>query len=184
MRIQQDSLYTSPSFRMPTSLKFFVREDGQDFPVSQMTEPETAAIAECVDDFVPSWTAPHWFETDTCLDWDDDADEGPPYGLLCCYVHNPNPKNGSLLQSRLAHPIPQETLAQLAGKTFRVHPRQLGVNPWGAKVEIVFEPDPDSPKPVPPVPLPEPEPAPAPAPAPAKAGIKASALIAAALQVK
>ncbi len=177
-----------------TTLKFFVREDGRDFPLSHMSEPETAAIGECVDDLVPtSWGTEYWFEADTCIldeECDDDTEEyvEPAYGLLRCFTHNPRPRNGTLLETRLPYPIPQTILDTLAGKTFIVRPRQLGLNPWGAKVEIRFEPIPVPPVPVPdpePEPTPAPAPAPSPAPAPApqpRSGISASVLIQRALQ--
>lgn len=174
---------------MPTTLKFFVKENGNDFSVSDMTEPESAAIGECVDDLVPNtYDSVYWLETDTCLfDEDQEGDEEPKYGLLRCFTHNPNPQNGSLLESRLPHPIPQTILTKLSGKTFRIYPRQLGLSPWADKVEVVFEAVEPAPVPPQPVPDPQPEPAPAPAPAPSppepvKPGIKASELIAAALQ--
>lgn len=144
-----------------SSIKFFVKEDDKDFPVWQMTEPESAAIGECVDDLVPhesKWADKYWFEADLCLLDEDEA----PYGVLHCFTHNPSPKNGSLLESRIPHAIPEEVLQALSGKTFVVHPRQLGLNPWGKKVEIVFESILPAEKPV--------------------NGIKASVLIAAALK--
>ena len=118
-------------------IKFFVKEDGKEFPVCQMTEPETAAIEECVWDLLPKSKGVYWFEPDTCLiDFDD---EDYPYGVVWCYIHNPEPKNGSLGESRIPHPVPKELVDAVAGKTFRVYPRQLGVNPWGSVVEIIFE---------------------------------------------
>ena len=179
---------------MPTTLKFFVKEDGRDFAVCDMTEPEGAAIGECVDDLLPSsWGTEYWFEADTCVSEEDEDDNLPEYGLLRCFIHNPNPRNGSLFASRLPHPIPQDILTKLAGKTFVVRPRQLGLSPWGAKVEVLFESvEAPAPKPVPPVPDPSPAPAPAPSPSPppapappkpaVKTGIPASSLIAAALK--
>ena len=184
---------------MPNILKFYVRENGRDFPICHMTEPEGAAIGECVDDLLPnSWGTEYWFEADTCiLDYDEKDDDGdyeePTFGLLRCFTHNPHPKNGSMMESHLPHPIPDAVLRKLAGKTFVVRPRQLGLNPWGAKVEVLFESVSPSPAPpVPPVPNPEPAPSPAPAPAPTpapappkpaiKTGIPASSLIAAALK--
>jgi hypothetical protein len=183
---------------MSTSLKFFVKENGTDFPISHMTEPETAAIEECVDDLIPSEHkfVSYWFEADTCIlpegdEEEDDDFEEPAYGLLKCYTHHPNPKSFSIAGSRIPHPIPSDLLKQLAGKTFRVNPRQLGVNPWGAKVEITFE-DVAVPAPSTSVSAPLPAPAPAPAPAqpsvvslpPAKGGIKISELIGLALKAK
>lgn len=181
-------MYTPLPFKMPiTTLKFFVRENDNDFSVSEMSEPESAAISECVDDLLPTrWELDYWFETETCL-FDETDDVDPEYGLVRCFTHNPRPSNGSQLESRLPFPIPQEVLDSIAGKTFRVYPRQLGVNPWGSKVEVRFEP---IPVPVPPVPTPAPTPAPVPEPAPApapspppqpKAGIPASLLIQTAL---
>lgn len=75
-----------------------------------------------------------------CL-WDEyDENLGEPaFGILRCFQHNPAPKNGSLLESRLPCEFPEKLLKEFAGKTFRVYPRQLGLSPWGAKVEIVFE---------------------------------------------
>jgi hypothetical protein len=149
----------------PTTLKFFVKEDGSDFGLCDMTEPESAAIGECVDDLLPnSYTTTYWFQTDTCI-LDSDDDEDPAYGLLRCFTHNPTPKNGSLMESQIPHPIPQSVLDSLAGKTFRVTPRQLGLSPWGSKIEVTFESVAVS------------------APA-AKTGIKASDLIAAALKAQ
>jgi hypothetical protein len=119
-----------------SSLKFFVKEDGREFPICDMSEPESAAIGECVNDLIPYSPEDYWFEADTCLF--DDEDEAP-YGILRCYTHNPRPKNGSVLESRIPHAIPQDLMASLSGKTFRIQPRQLGLNPWGAKVELIFE---------------------------------------------
>jgi hypothetical protein len=169
---------------MPTTLKFFVKENNNDFSVSEMTEPECAAIGECVDDLLPHpYSLEYWFETDTCLFEEEEDEEEPTYGLVRCFTHNPAPRNGSLLESRLPSEIPQAVLTKLAGKTFRVHPRQLGLSPWGEKVEVRFEalsPEPSPAPPVPPVPIPQPEPEPAPAPAP-KVGVPVSHLIARAL---
>lgn len=111
------------------------------FPVSMMTEPETAAIAECLDDLIPSKQTDYWFEPDLCIldeEFYKDGEE-PDFGLLRCYTHNPNPKNGSLNETRIPYPIPREVLANLSGKTFRIEPRQLGLSPWAKIVEIVFE---------------------------------------------
>jgi hypothetical protein len=127
---------------MTTTLNFFIREDNRDFPVSEMSEPEGAAIEECVEDLIPSRfeSTVFWFETDTChLDEDD-----VPYGTLRCFTHNPTPRNGSLLESRIPYPIPKEVLDALAGKTFVIRPPQYGVNPWGQKVEVTFEQKPKS----------------------------------------
>jgi hypothetical protein len=122
-------------------LKFFVKEDDRDFPVCHMSEPESAAIAECVNDLVPSkyemLSTSFWFETDVCLL--DEEDEQPSFGLLRCYTYNQTAKNDSLDESRIPYPIPEDVVTSLAGKTFRVNPRQLGLNPWGVKVEITFE---------------------------------------------
>ena len=126
-----------------TTLKFFVKEDGSDFSICDMTEPETAAISECISDLIPAkyqFTS-IWFEADTCIleeDEDDDYEE-PKYGLLRCYRHHPNPKSFSQEDMRLPAPIPQEVLDHLAGKTFIIRPTQYGLNPWGKKVEVIFE---------------------------------------------
>lgn len=139
-------------------LKFFVKEDGREFPICDMSEPESAAIGECVNDLIPYSTENYWFEADTCLFDEDEA----PYGILRCYTHNPSPSNGSVLESRIPHAIPQDLMSSLSGKTFFIQPRQLGLNPWGSKVELIFESL-----------LPKEEPV---------KGIKASVLIAAALK--
>lgn len=147
---------------MPTTLKFYVREDGQDFGINCMTEPECAAIGECVDDICQSdWGKNYWFEADTCLLDEDDGDEDddyvePTYGLLRCFTHNPAPRNYSIYENRIPYDIPQDILNKVAGKTFVVRPRQLGLNPWGKKVEILFES----------VAAPAPTPVPVPAPTP------------------
>lgn len=184
-----------------TTLKFFVRENGSEFPLSDMSEPECAAIGECVDDLVPTaWGSDYWFDSDTCIfDEDEDDDEMPAYGLLRCNTYIPRFENGLRFEAKVPHPIPKEVLDKLAGKSFCVQPRQLGLNPWGSKVEIRFEPVPVPPVPPVPNPDPEPEPSPAPAPAPAptpppaparasavqpKAGVPASFLIAKALQTQ
>jgi hypothetical protein len=156
----------------PTTLKFFIKEDDRDFPVCHMSEPETAAIGECIDDLLPQTyaTTNYWFEVDTCLFDEEDDDQEPIYGLVRCFIHNPKPTNGSLMESRLPHPIPQSVLDSLAGQTFRIQPRQLGLSPWGATIEVTFES----------------AAAPAAAPAalaqPLKPGIKGSDRIAAALK--
>ncbi len=123
----------------PTTLKFFIKEDDSDFGLCEMTEPESAAIGECVADLLPSsYTANYWFEVDTCI-LDSDDDEDPMYGLVRCFIDNPQPKNGSLMESRLPYPIPWSVLDSLAGKTFRITPRQLGLSPWGSRIEVTFE---------------------------------------------
>ena len=122
---------------MPTSLKFFVYENGTQFSVSEMSEPESAAISECVDYLLPkSKSASYWFETDVCLL--DAEDEDAAYGRVWCYTHNLNPRDGSQAESRLPHLIPDE-LKALAGKRYHITPRQYGVNPWKHPVEIHFE---------------------------------------------
>lgn len=122
---------------MATSIKFFVYENGTLFSVSEMSEPESAAISECVDYLLPtSKSASYWFEPDVCLL--DPKDEDAAYGRVWCYTHTLNPKDGSQAESRLPHPIPQE-LKELAGKRYHITPRQYGVNPWGHSIEIRFE---------------------------------------------
>jgi hypothetical protein len=143
---------------MSTQIRFFVYENGNLFSLSQMTEPESAAISECVHDLLPSIFSMRdfWMEVETCLfdeDEDEDEDEDgeykePDYGLLKCRRHNPKPNNGSWGQSSIAGPIPDDILKLVNGKRFEVHPRQLGLNPWGDKVEIQFETLPSSAAPV------------------------------------
>lgn len=167
-----------------TTLKFTVREDDREFPVCDMSEPESAAIEECVNDLIPrefQYTDTFWFDVDTCFAGEDEGEDMVEYGLLRCFTHNPAPKNGSLLENRMPFPFPKQVLEELRGKTFRVDPRQLGLNPWGTKVEVVFEGAPVGPlhatTPVGPL-----HPT-----TPAKksvAGIKASDLIAAALKAQ
>jgi hypothetical protein len=127
---------------MSSFLKFTVNEDSQMFPISIMTEPETAAIAECINELLPSPTqANYWFEPDLCIldeEFYEDGEE-PVFGLLRCYTYNLTPKNGSVDENRIPHPFPSELLTKFSGKTFLVEPRQLGLSPWGKKVEIVFE---------------------------------------------
>lgn len=139
--------FTTIFSKMSTQIRFFVYENGNLFSLSQMTEPESAAISECVHDLLPSTFTMRnfWMEVETCLfDEDDDEDEDgeykePDYGLLKCRRHNPKPNNGSWGQSSIAGPIPDDILQLVNGKRFEVHPRQLGLNPWGDKVEIQFE---------------------------------------------
>lgn len=123
----------------PVSLKFFVRENGTELSVFQLTSPEAAAIQECVENLIPrpfDRSATFWFEADMCLMQEED--EEPAYGRLRCYTHNPHPANGSLDSSRLPFAFPTQLLTYLQGKTFQVCPQQLGLSPWKA-VEIVFE---------------------------------------------
>lgn len=121
------------------TLKFFVKENDTDFPLSQMSEPETFAISECVRTLLPvSEEEDCWFEPDVCV-FVRDEEEEPAYGLVRYYQENPNPKDYSLAESRIAKEIPQTVIDSLQGKTFRVKPKRYGVNPWGKKVEITFE---------------------------------------------
>jgi hypothetical protein len=132
---------------MSSQIRFFVYENGDLFPISSMTEPETAAIQECVQDLLPSAFSMGdvWMDVDTCLYDDEDADQDeddykePEYGLLKCRTLNLKPKNGSLGEMSIAGTIPDEILRIVNGKRFTVHPRQLGLSPWGQKVEIQFE---------------------------------------------
>ena len=131
---------------MASYLKFHVKENDSFFSLSEMSEPETAAIAECVEEILPQnrLASEFWLEADVCLQDEEfcENDELPSFGLLRCYTHNPTPKNTSLGECRIPHPLPREILTELSGKTFRVTPRQLGLSPWGAKVEVVFESQP------------------------------------------
>lgn len=131
---------------MTSYLKFHVKENDALFSLSEMSEPETAAIAECVEEMIPQDHVPSevWLDADVCHDDFCESDELPSFGLLRCYTNNPTPQNTSLGASRIPHPIPPEILSTFAGKTFLVTPRQLGLSPWGAKVEIVFESAPSS----------------------------------------
>lgn len=176
---------------MTKVLKFFIKENGSDFGICDMTEPERAAISECVSDLIPDKYLfdAVWFEVDTCILTDEDDDsfdeddtyEEPKYGLLRCFRHNPNPRYFTSMKSKLPTDFPQDVLDKLAGKTFRIYPRQLGVNPWGVKIELRFES-------VEPVVLPAVVPEPAVVPAQAEppknttSGTPASVLIAAALK--
>jgi hypothetical protein len=119
-------------------LKFTVKENGKSFSSSQMTEPECYAIQEQVENLLPKPQGDYWFEVDTCL-LDYEGDEDPDFMWVWCYKQNPNPKNGSLMESRLPAPLPKELLDAMAGKTFRVQPTQYGLSPWGETVEIIFE---------------------------------------------
>ena len=138
-----------------SSISFLVYENNSQFSISDMSEPESASIAERVDALLPEPKGSYWFEVDVCVFEEDE----PPYGLVRCYQENPKPKNGSLGESRIPHPLPPELLEAVEGKTFQVQPKQYGVNPWGAKVEIKFD-------------------------TPSKKGVKASQLIAAALKTE
>ncbi len=137
---------------MSTQIRFFVYENDNLFSISQMTEPESAAIGECVHYLLPSTFTMRnfWMEVETCLfDEDEDEDEDgeykePDYGLLKCRRHNPKPNNGSWGNSSIPCVIPDEILQLVNGKRFEVHPRQLGLSPWGAKVEVQFETLPSS----------------------------------------
>jgi hypothetical protein len=120
------------------TLKFFVRENNIDFSVSQMSSKEMDAIEECIDDLLPQDGPLYWFEADLVFSGEEDDDDEPVYGRLRCFTQNPNPANGSMAESRIPFPIPQEILHHLAGKTFAVTPRQLGLNAWG-RVDIRFE---------------------------------------------
>lgn len=142
-----------------TTLKFYVKENGKDFPLTEMSEPELFAISESVMTLIPKSEERNcWFEADTCVFVSDDEEEAT-YGLLRYFTDNPSPKNTSEAESKVPKAIPQSTLDTLQGKTFHVKPIQYGMNPWGT-IDICFE----SLSP--------------------KKGIKASELIALALQVK
>jgi hypothetical protein len=130
-----------------SKIRFTVREDDKEFSVSHMTEPEQAAIQECVEDLLPKLPEYLWWQVETCLVDEEDMleveaeypEQDQPYGLIKCRKINPNPRNGSMAEESIPAKIPEPALQALQGKTFRVRPRQLGLSPWGAKVEIVFE---------------------------------------------
>lgn len=121
-----------------TTLKFFVTENGNKFPISQMSEPESYAIQRCVEQLLPNHTDDYWLEVDTCI-FITDGEEEPEYGLVRGFTANPNPKNGSQAESKIPHPIPLDIVKSLQGKTFHVSPTQYGLNPWSFTVEIRFE---------------------------------------------
>ncbi len=128
--------------QMPTTLRFFVHEDGREFSVSEMSSKEMDAIEECIDDLLPQDFQRRedvWCEADLVFGGEEEEDDHPAYGRLRCYTHNPSPLNGSLAESRIPHAIPESVLEALAGHTFRVVPRQHGLNAWGNLVEIRFE---------------------------------------------
>ncbi len=110
-----------------------MREDGNEFPICDMSEPEAAAIGECVIDQIPGmlqFGKGYYIEADTCLGLDETIEEEmPSYGLLRCL----STSNGT------PHEFPSEVINALAGKFFRVSPKQYGMNPWGKKVFILFE---------------------------------------------
>lgn len=123
------------------AIKFYVNENNKRFSIKDMTEPECYSISECVDLILPTPNGNYWFEVDTCLlDIEECVDQDEPsYGLVVCYQENPTPKDGSLGESRIPHPVPKELLDALQGKTFHIDPKQYGLSPWGKNVEIVFE---------------------------------------------
>jgi hypothetical protein len=121
------------------SLKFTVKENGNLFSASEMTEPESYSIEVEVNDLLPKPEGECWFEVDRTV-WDNECDEDPEYMVLRCYKLNPTPKNSSQMESKLPAPLPANLLDAIAGKTFRVHPKQYGLSPWADNVEIVFEP--------------------------------------------
>lgn len=125
-----------------SSIKFLVNEDGHEFPICQMSEPETFAISVCVDSLLPRIEKGDcWYEVDVCLldEWEEDDDEGPPYGLVRCLQMNPAPNDGSKMESEIPHPLPMSLIEKLSGKTFQIYPIQYGVNPWGKNVTVTFE---------------------------------------------
>ncbi len=122
-----------------SSIKFFVKESGSLFETSQMSEPESFAISECVKSLIPDpKDQASWFDVDMCP-FISDGDEEVSYGLLQYFTQNPNPKNSSWGEMGIPKVIPQSILDVLEGKTFVVKPIQYGMNPWAEKVEIVFE---------------------------------------------
>ena len=127
----------SQPFKM-NAIKFTVRENDELFPICHMSSHEAAAIEECIQELVPdSISRSYWFEVD--MSPEVDTDEDVPYGVLACLTHNPKPLDWKLKNLSIPHPFPKGLLKKLSGKTFVVNPVQYGVNPWGKKVEIVFE---------------------------------------------
>lgn len=114
-----------------STLEFTVLENGEEFPVSNMSEPELAAIEECIDASLPNPKGKYWFEVDTL-----NEDESPK-GRILCFQENPNPKNQSIAEMRIPHPLPKE-LEELNGERIRIAPRQLGLSAWGDLVEVIF----------------------------------------------
>jgi hypothetical protein len=112
-------------------LEFTVLEDGKEFALCDMSEPELAAIEECIVASLPNHKGKYWFEVDTLND-----DESPK-GRILCFQENPNPKNQSIAEMRIFHPLPKE-LEELNGERIRIAPRQLGLSPWGDLVEVIF----------------------------------------------
>lgn len=116
-----------------TSIKFYLREDGEDFPISNLSGQEAPAIEECVTKLFPEkYGASYWFEVDMSPE-----DDFVPYGVVKCKTYNKDPKN--LLYANIPHPIPRTILQRVSGKAFRIYPIQYGVNPWGKVVEVIFE---------------------------------------------
>lgn len=112
-------------------LEFTVLEDGKEFALCDMSEPELAAIEECIVASLPNHKGKYWFEVDMIVD--DEARRG----RILCFQENPNPKNQSPAELQMPHPLPKE-LEELNGKRIRIAPRQLGLSPWGDLVEVIF----------------------------------------------
>lgn len=170
-----------------SQLKFYILENGADFPLSNMTEPERAAIHECISEHFPnSWpTNDTWHEVDTCILEEDDEEE-PDYGLVKCRQQNLAPKNGSLGELSIPAPFEADKIRKYLGKTLQIYPVQLGLSPWSENVQVRFDTVLTGPAPFP-TPLPAavaPAPSPSPAaveeaPAPASVALSSAEAIAA-----
>lgn len=76
-------------------------------------------------------TKPYWFEVETC---DDDNDF-----LIYCVEDNPNPKNGSEIESRIRRAFPREELDKWSGIQHRVDTKTMQYNPFDGVINVVFE---------------------------------------------
>ena len=105
-----------------------------------MTTPESDAIRFCVEDLLPrprdsvcvdcnARTHFAWMEVETTpLENDQDPAE---YGLVLCLTHG-------AASGDAQHSLPPEVIHKLVGNSFRIHPKQLGVHPWGSNITVAF----------------------------------------------
>lgn len=100
---------------------------GQELKTELMTEPEVAAIVECVDDLFKTYGSKLYF--DTTLDPDTDT------LLVHCYAETEDGHDSHWIPFPAEYETKTITFANrktytLIGDRIPIAPRQLGLSPW------------------------------------------------------
>lgn len=112
---------------MIRNAKVTVYEKGQEFKPSLMTEPEVAAILECIHELFRTYGTRIYF--DATVDEEEDT------LVIHCYEETPDGKDSHWIPfpkewEAKAIPMSNRRVFNLIGDKIPITPRQLGLSPW------------------------------------------------------